>query len=96
MAKLKISELPAATSVASSDLLYLVQGNTSKSISVGTLLSRITGNVTFTGKITANIIQLPSYTSDQANTIGAANGVIIYNSQTNKIQGFAGMWIDLH
>ena len=97
MAKLKITELPAATSASPTDLLYFVQSNTSKSITVSTLLNRIQGNVTVTNKITANIVQLPLYTSDQANTIAIANGSIIYNTESNKVQVYAnGAWINLN
>ena len=97
MAKLKISELPAATNASPTDLLYFVQSNTSKSITVSTLLSRIQGNVTITDKITANIVQLPLYSSAQANTIAMANGSIIYNTESNKVQVYAnGAWINLN
>lgn len=97
MAKLKISELPTATSAGTGDLLYFVQSNTSKSITVSTLFSRIQGNVTVTDKITANIVQLPLYTSAQANIIAIANGSIIYNTESNKVQVYAnGSWINLN
>jgi hypothetical protein len=97
MAKLKVSELQRATSVNFTDLVYVVQSSTSKAVTVQNLLGLINGNVTVTGKITANAIVAPSYTSSAANTIGAANGTIIYNSQTNKLQVFAGgAWVNLH
>jgi hypothetical protein len=115
MAKLKISELPVATSAGAVDIMYIVQSGASKSISVGTLLesisggsllNRIEGNLTVTGRITANTaqfgrisantVQLPSYTSVQANVLSASNGIIIYNLTTNKIQAYAGGWVDLH
>ena len=51
MADSKISELTAATSIGSSDLLYLVQSNTSKKVTVATLLSNLS-NATLYGNIT--------------------------------------------
>lgn len=51
MADSKVSELTSATSAGGSDQLYLVQSNTSKKITVGTLLSTA-GNVTLSGNIT--------------------------------------------
>ena len=97
MAKLKVSELQQATSINPTDLVYVVQSNTSKAVTVQNLLGLINGNVTVTGKITANAIVAPSYTSGAANTIGASNGTIIYNSETNKLQVFAGGgWVNLH
>jgi hypothetical protein len=97
MAKFKISELPAANAALLTDLLYLVQSNTSKSITLNKLFSSVPGNVSIAGKVTAGIVQLPSYTTAQANVTGWANGTIIYNSSTNKFQGYAGgMWVNLH
>jgi hypothetical protein len=105
MAKLKISELPVATAASAVDIMYIVQSGASKSISVGTLLesisggsllNRIQGNVTVTGRITANTVQLPSYTLAQANVLSVSNGIIIYNLTTNKIQAYAGGWVNLH
>jgi hypothetical protein len=54
MAKLKISELVAATETNPSDLLYLVQSGASKSITVANFLADITdptlkGNIKITG-----------------------------------------------
>lgn len=54
MAKLKISELTAATVTNPNDLLYLVQSNTSKSITVANFLADLTdpnlqGNIKITG-----------------------------------------------
>jgi hypothetical protein len=54
MAKLKISELTAATATNPNDLMYLVQTNTSKSITVANFLADLTdpnlqGNIKITG-----------------------------------------------
>ena len=46
-------------------------------------------------KITSSALRLAHYTT--ATRPSAANGDIIYNSQTNKFQGYAsGAWVDLH
>lgn len=50
MADAKVSELTTATSAGGSDLLYLVQSNTSKKITVGNLFANA-GNVTLTGNV---------------------------------------------
>lgn len=50
MADSKVSELVAATSAGGSDVLYLVQSNTSKKITVANLFGNIS-NPTFTGNV---------------------------------------------
>lgn len=50
MADSKVSALTSATSVGGSDLLYLIQSNTSKKITAGTLFANA-GNVTLSGNI---------------------------------------------
>lgn len=60
MADSKVSQLTVATSAGGSDLLYLVQSNTSKRITVGNFLANA-GNVTLTGNI--NIGSTPQYLS---------------------------------
>lgn len=50
MADSKVSELTSATSVGGSDLLYLVQTNTSKKVTAATLFANA-GNVTLKGNI---------------------------------------------
>ena len=46
----------------------------------------------------ANIpVQFGSYTTTQRNALTAANGQVVYNSTTDKFQGYAGgAWVDLH
>tara|TARA_R110000851_G_scaffold58910_2_gene136497 strand:+ start:6258 stop:7811 length:1554 start_codon:yes stop_codon:yes gene_type:complete len=46
----------------------------------------------------ANIpVQFGSYTTTERNALTAANGQVVYNSTTNKFQGYAGgAWVDLH
>jgi proline racemase len=50
MSDSKVSALAAATSVGGSDILYLVQSNTSKKVTAGTLFANA-GNVTLQGNI---------------------------------------------
>jgi hypothetical protein len=50
MADSKVSELTAATSVGGSDLLYLVQSNTSKKVTVANLFANA-GNVILKGNV---------------------------------------------
>lgn len=50
MADSKVSELTAATSVGGSDLLYLIQSNTSKKVTAATLFANA-GNVTLKGNV---------------------------------------------
>lgn len=50
MADSKVSELTSATSVGGSDLLYLVQSNTSKKVTAATLFANA-ANVTLKGNI---------------------------------------------
>lgn len=66
MADSKLSALTAATTAGGSDLLYLVQGTSSKKITVSNFLGGM-GNVTFTGNVVYG---------GNAQTISAAGGVI--------------------
>ena len=45
----------------------------------------------------SQVVRFASYTTTQRNALSAANGDVIYNSTTNKFQGYAGStWVDLH
>lgn len=45
---------------------------------------------------TLGALLLPRMTTAQRNALGAVNGMIIYNSNTNKIEGYeAGAWVDI-
>lgn len=42
-------------------------------------------------------LKVGSFTTTQRDALTAANGMILYNSTTNKFQGYAGgAWVDLH
>lgn len=79
MAKQKLTDLTLATSVSSSDLLYVVQANTSKSANVGTLLSSIsTANITENG---SNLY----YTNARVRSAISVSGGASYDANTGLI-----------
>ena len=56
MADSKVSELTAATSVNSADVLYLIQSNTDKKISMSTLLANLPNTLTkFSGLLALSL-----------------------------------------
>jgi hypothetical protein len=55
----------------------------------------VTGNVNIDGTTTALV--LSRLTTTQQNALTGVNGMIIYNTSTNKFRGYAGgAWVDLH
>ena len=70
----------------------VIGGNTPAAIT-GTAISG--SSVTVTG--TAGTVQLPTLTTTQRNALSAANGMLVYNSTTSKIEAYAGgAWVQLH
>jgi hypothetical protein len=53
---------------------------------------RVNGDLNVSG-----IVMFGSYTTTERDALTANNGTVIYNSTTNKFQGYAGgAWVDLH
>lgn len=76
MADKKVSELTAATSVGTADLLYYVQGGASKKLAVGTLFAnaptaKFTGNVSFKANNVSNAGAISSLDTVARLTVGA-------------------------
>ena len=45
----------------------------------------------------SNAVQLASMTTTQRNALTASNGMVVYNTTTNKFQGYANsVWVDFH
>jgi len=81
MADQKLSELTYATGVGPSDLLYVVQGNTSKKIALSSLaISLSTGNLTK--------FVLPVFTST-SNAVATTGSTFIHSTE-NKLYWYNG------
>jgi hypothetical protein len=87
MADQKLSELTFATGAVSSDLLYVVQGNTSKKISVSSLTRSL--STAFT-----TVLVLPVYTTSTVAV--AVTGSTIINTTLNAFQWYNGTsWVTI-
>ena len=65
-------------------------------VGVKTTTPTDTLHVEGSGKFTSSV-QFGSLTTTQRDALTAADGMIVYNSTTNKFQGRAnGAWVDLH
>lgn len=60
----------------------------------------LTANANGTGGavvVTNSALRFASFTTTQRNSLSAQTGDVIYNSSTNKLQGYiSGSWVDLH
>jgi hypothetical protein len=64
-----------------------------------TIESNSSINLSATDRVTINKspLNLASFTSTDRDALSATNGDVIYNTTTNKFQGYAnGAWVDLH
>lgn len=79
MADSKVSELTAASSAGGSDVLYIVQSNTSKKITIANLFGSaanptFSGNIKVTGKQTLAAAGIVNVTSPITNLVGDGSG----------------------
>ena len=77
MADTKLSDLPAASDPASADLLYLVQGGSSKKMTWAQVLQTFPLRVTTAQK---NAISSP------------AEGLVVYDTDLHKLCVYTGSW----
>lgn len=82
--KLSITEEIESTSLGTPELF-----------SSGDIL--VTAGTTSRVIITQSPLKMASFTSGQRDSLSSQNGDVIYNTTTNKFQGYAGgAWVDLH
>jgi hypothetical protein len=69
-------------------------GTGSSEITAATNLDLTAGNAV---RITSSALRLSNFTTTERNALPAQNGDVIYNTTSNKFQGYAnGVWVDLH
>ena len=79
MADSKVSELTAATTVNSADLLYLIQASTDKKISISTLLANLPNTLLKVGGLFAFNLNSPQSISN-AGTINASTFMTVISN----------------
>ena len=92
-----ITVLSASIADADNDTKIQVEESSDEDIIRFDVAGSEIANISSTGIVSNKFIQFGSYTTTQRNAISAANGMVVYNSTTNKFQGYAGgSWVDLH
>lgn len=100
MAKLKLTELPSATSRTGSDILYLVQAGASKQISTDTLLANLFTagegiSIESNGLIVANVEQTVVVQTENTDALPEGNANL-YFTNARAVDAFtAGAGIDI-
>ena len=92
----RITSLTGTTITASTKFVGAIDGTVGATTPAAVTGTAISGtSIAVTG--TAGTVKLPTLTTTQRNTLSAANGMLIYNSTTSKIEAYAGgVWVALH
>jgi len=92
----RITSLTGTTITASTRFVGAIDGTVGATTPAAVTGTAISGtSIAVTG--TAGTVKLPTLTTTQRNALSAANGMLIYNSITSKIEAYAGgAWVALH
>lgn len=86
--------ISGGNAVALNDLLVIPENDiVANTVTINTLSTGVTGG----GIALGSPVILPNVTEEQRDNLVGQNGMIVYNSDTNKFQGYANsVWVDLH